>query len=213
MDLGAASTQGAFIGAVAGISGVVIGSILNWIREALSTRAQRLRNGTYLAIRVTCILDKYIVDCAAVVQDDGLSYGQRDEHGCLSPQVETPEAPSYPNDLDWKSIDRLLAYHLLAMQNETDAADASIDAAWDYAATAPDYDEFFEEREAQYAKLGLAAHAYGEQLRKTYGIPAREFGQWNPVEKLREAREAVGKRRQERYARNATMLDSIPQQP
>src|SRR5438105_541965 len=48
-------------------------------------------------------------------------------------------------------------YRLLSMPNEAEAADRKIGFAWQYAAGPPDFEEYFEERQDQYAKLGLAA--------------------------------------------------------
>jgi hypothetical protein len=109
-------------GAVFGLIGVVIGSLLNWFREMLTDWRTRARHARYLAIRVVCVLDKYVGKCAEVVADDGLSYGQRDEQGCLRSQVPTPSPLDFPHDLDWMSIEHTLMYRLLSMPNEAGAA-------------------------------------------------------------------------------------------
>ena len=68
----------------------------------------------------------------------------------------------------------------------------------EYAATPPDFGEFFEEREDQYSTLGLAASAITEELRVKYGIPRRDFGEWNPVERLKKAKQELEEYRRKR---------------
>ncbi|MBC9794945.1 hypothetical protein [Sinomicrobium weinanense] len=59
-------------------------------------------------IRFLHILDKFVEDCADVIGDDGLSFGQRTPEGYLEPQVKVPGAPIFPEDVDWKSIEHEL---------------------------------------------------------------------------------------------------------
>src|SRR5207249_1392682 len=73
-----------------GLMGVVVGALLALLRDVWSDRRTRKRHARYLAIRVVCILDKYIENCAEVVLDNGLQEGQRDEQGCLQSQVRPP---------------------------------------------------------------------------------------------------------------------------
>jgi len=192
--------QGLF-GAISSLAGVAMGSALAWLREALAHRTMRERSARYLAIRVICLLDKYVEACASVATDDGLDHGQPDEEGCRSPQVQAPEAPAFPGDLDWRSIDHSLAYRLLSMPNAAEAAEHSISVASEYQAGPPDYEEYFEERQDQYAMLGLAAHALTEELRNRYGIPQLDIQVWNPVEQMREARQQVEEARRKRKER------------
>jgi len=198
-------------GAVFGLVGVFVGAVLTalltWTREVLADRRTRGRAARYLAIRVVCILDKYVERCAEVVSDQG----EPDEQGCLAPQVSSPPPPEFPPDLDWRSIDHALMYRLLSMPNEAEAAASSVAAITEYVAGPPDYAEYFEERQVQYAKLGLAAFVLTEELRKTYGIPALEFGAWNPVDRLNKARKEVEeerRKRQEHFSASASLLTS-----
>jgi hypothetical protein len=193
----------AVFGAAVGIVGVVIGSFLTLLREVWSDSRMRARHARYLAIRVVCILDKYIENCAEVVSDDGLCDGRRDEQGCLQAQVPTPPPPAFPEGLDWKSIDHALMYRLLSMPNEADAADRKIDFTWQYVAGPPDFEEFFEERQDQYATLGLAAFALTQEMRTKYDIPAQSFGEWNPPKRLAKAKAEVEEDRRKRRQRLA----------
>ncbi len=193
----------AVFGAAVGIVGVVIGSFLTLLREIWSDSRMRTRHARYLAIRVVCILDKYVENCAEVVADDGLCEGRRDEQGCLQAQVSTPPPPAFPEGLDWKSIDHALMYRLLSVPNQAEAADRKIDFVWQYVAGPPDLEEFFEERQDQYATLGLAAFALTQEMRAKYDIPRQTLGEWNPSERLAKAKEQVEEDRRNRRQRLA----------
>ena len=186
--------------AIFGLIGVFVGGLLTWFRDAWSDGRTLKRHARYLAIRVVCVLDKYVQDCADVATDDGLCQGQRNERGYLEAQVSKPPPPTFPQDLDWKSIDHELTYRLFSLQNESEAADRMISFASENAFP-PDFEEVFEERQYQYAMLGLAAFALTQELRDKYTISARTPGEWNPVEKLREAKNEVDKYRRDRMQR------------
>jgi hypothetical protein len=194
--------------AIFGLAGVAVGALLAWFQAAWSDRKERQRHARYLAIRVVCVLDKYVENCAAVVSDDGLRDGQRDEEGCLAPQVDEPSPPAFPEDLEWKSIEHGLMYRLLSLPSEAEAAARMIGAASEHAFP-PDYEEAFEERQYQYARLGLAAFALTKEIRKEYGIPPKELGDWDPVEHLSKGKEQVEEQRSKRRQRLADSASSL----
>lgn len=170
--------------AVIGFCGVVLGVFLTGAKDWLSDFRVRSRDARYLAIRVVCALDQYVDGCVGVVGDDGLYHGQRDQDGCRDIQVSLPDAPSFPKDIDWKSIPQGLMYQTLRFPNEIEAANRQIGGVWDMLAFPPDYEEGFEERQFQYASLGLSASNLANDFRKKYGIHDREHHGWDPEEYL-----------------------------
>lgn len=108
--------------ALFGLVGVFVGAMLTWVREVWSDRRTRGRHARYLAIRVVCVLDRYIESCAEVVSDDGLCHGQRNEQGYLVPQIPLPAPPAFPEDLDWKSIEPSLMYLILSLPSRVGRA-------------------------------------------------------------------------------------------
>lgn len=177
--------------ALFGFLGVIVGSILPWVKDSLTARKERNRNAQYLAIRVACTLNKYVNDCAQAVSDDGTCMGQpANADGTHSPQKKTPTSPLYPEDVDWKSIDSSLMFSLLSLPNEAESADRSIDAVSEHA-DPPDYEEFFEERRYQYACLGLKALDLEKRIRIKYGIPLELITQWNPYDYFMNGKIAV----------------------
>lgn len=171
--------------ALIGLVGVVIGAAITWAQGWWSARKARVEDARYLAIRVVCVLDKYLDACAEVVGDDGLAMGQRDKDGYLSPQVPTPKPIEYPDDVDWLSVDHDLMYALLSLPNRCEAANGAVSFAMDNSFP-PDFEDFFEERERRYIDLGLTTADLAERLRKTYAIPALTRGEWDPAARLRE---------------------------
>jgi len=197
--------------AIFGLVGVLIGSAISWLQSYWLNRQVAKKAAQYLAIRVVCIFDKYLEDCVSVVKDDGLSCGQRTPDGCLKPQVSSPGAPVFPDDVDWKSISHNLMYEILSFPSDVDAADRSIAFTADVVASPPDYEEFFEDRAFHYAQFGLRAYELAKRLRKTYDIPAKEYGDWKPVSELEGELKKIKEARAHRGKRNAELMASMAQ--
>lgn len=193
--------------AIFGLVGVLIGSGITWFQTFWVNKQELNRSARYLAIRVACVLDKYVEDCAAVVRDDGLSYGQRTSEGFLEPQVKSPGPPVYPDDVDWKSIDHEMMYKLLSFPSDVEGGEGIISAAWDIASP-PDYEDWFEERAFWYAQFGLAAYALAEDLSNKYGIQKKTYKNWNPVAELKKELEALHKRRETRFEAHRRFVNS-----
>lgn len=162
----------------------------------------------YLAIRIVCVLDKFVEDCVAVVSDDGLCHGQRTEDGRRELQVKSPGPPVYPDDVDWKSIDHGLMYEMLSFPSDVEAGDNVISFSWDVSHP-PDYDEGFEERAFRYAGFGLKAYELAKKLREKHDIPDKSYEDWNPVAELRKELEKIEARRKKYEADHAEWLSKM----
>ncbi|MER8883002.1 hypothetical protein [Mesorhizobium sp. M0816] len=140
------------------------------------TKDEHDRDARYLAIRVVCILDRFIAGCSEVVADSGES----DAEGYRHTTAKYPDL-QFPDDVDWRSIAPKLMYRILALPNDLDSAHKSIQYMADVVATPPDYEEIFEERNYQFGKLGLAALALADEIRETFEIPLHNYGPgWHP---------------------------------
>jgi hypothetical protein len=190
---------------IIGLAGVVIGAMLTslftWVKDWWIERKSRERRARYLAMRVVCILDKFVQDCVNVAYDKGVE----DADGWLKPQVRRPERLSLPTDVDWSSVNHDVMYRALSLPSEVDIAENNIGFA---AEDADDY-EFFEERQYQYACLGLNAVTLARDLRDTYSIPSRVFGHWDPEAELQEKKDGIEKRRKERKTEPSIFDDMI----
>jgi len=180
--------------AIFGLIGVLLGSGISWFQSFWQHEKERNKSAKYLAVRIVCVLDKYLNDCTDVVTDDGLSYGQRTSDGCLEPQVKTPGPPVYPDDVDWKSIDHELMYRLLSFPSEVADGDRMISFTWDIAGP-PDYEDWFDERKFQYSQFGLMAYKLSDDLSSKYGIKKRVYNNWDPIVDLKRELQTVVKRK------------------
>lgn len=184
------------ISAGSGLGGVIVGTVLPWILDRWNNK----RRARYLAIRVVCILDEFLDQCTSIVGDDGLSDGQRNADGSLEPQVAQPKGLPLPSDVDWRSIDHNLMYKILALPSRIDADKRSISFAVKHS-FAPDYNEFFEERQYRYACLGLDVFTLTEGIRTTYEIPRQESGDWDSVAYLTDEKARIERKRVDRGSR------------
>ncbi|MEJ1379327.1 MAG: hypothetical protein RPU34_05880 [Candidatus Sedimenticola sp. (ex Thyasira tokunagai)] len=197
--------------ALIGLLGVVVGAFIAGAREYWIAKSVNRKSAEYLAIRVVSVLDGFVEGCAEVVGDDGLYHGQAGPDGCRSVQVSTPEFSVESLDVDWKSIPSSLMYEILSLPNRVSAADQRIDGALEYVAGPPDYEELFEERQIQYGELGLKAASLSDELRKAYGVPAREYLDWDPVQHITEGKGRAIAERNERNARSEELWHSMQQ--
>ncbi|ADJ28772.1 hypothetical protein [Nitrosococcus watsonii] len=192
--------------------GVVLGVLLNAIKEWWFQKGKNKKDLEYLAIRISCILDTFINGCADVVADDGLCYGQPDQDGCRSIQTKTPNFDPLSVEVEWKALPASLMYEVLSLPNQIEAANHKISGAFEYAASPPNYEEGFEERQLQYAALGLKAHGLASKLRNIGKLPpqvAPAPDEWNPMQFMKEAVDKIEKLQKERNARNKAFMQKI----
>lgn len=136
--------------------------------------------------------------CAEVVGDDGLCEGIPDEDGYHSIQVQAPKFHPMSLNVEWKSLPVNLMYEILDFPYKAEIADQAINSAFEYEAGPPDYWEGFEERQFQYATLGLAASQLTTKLRNHVDLPARSVGGWNPVFYMEKKKSVIESRRAKR---------------
>ncbi|WLD24318.1 hypothetical protein NU10_02640 [Flavobacterium dauae] len=183
--------------AIFGLVGVLVGSAISWFQVHWTNKQAAKKNAKYLAIRVVCVLDKFVEDCADVISDDGLSFGQRTPDGLLQPQVKAPGPPIFPEDVDWRSIEHELMYKILSLPSEVEGADRMIKFSESIAGP-PDFEDWFNERSFHYSQLGLVAYKLSEELCEKYGIQKKTYNDWDPLEGLKAELNTVEKRRQKR---------------
>lgn len=168
--------------AIFGLIGVALGAILAVAREWWFQNRKSKKEAEYLVILVSCELERYASRCAEVVGDDGLCEGQPDEEGYSSIQVPSPKFDPHEFSVEWKSLPGNLMYAVLNFPNKAGFAEKTVSEAFEHAATPPDYWEGFEERQLQYAQLGLAALELADQLRNYVGLASlNSNSEWNPA--------------------------------
>ena len=193
-----------------GLFGVLLGSLITVSKDAWASSRQRRRDGSYAAIRIVNILDEYAHKCIDVVQDDGTLYGQmaRTEDGeeCRDARVASPPPLVFPDDIDWRSLNKKLMHRILALPSMARSTNRYISVASEHAYP-PDYDEYFEARQEGYAKLGVEALDISDVLRQRFSIETKGRAQlgteWSPEQFLRETITKFEKRHSARAKKSA----------
>lgn len=185
--------------AVIGLAGVAIGALLTPAIDWLKTSRASRKSAAYLSVRVVCILDQFIDKCADVVGDDGTA----DQDGYYS-YKPLPDAPVFPDDLDWRSIDNELMYEILSLPNRVLFAESKIDNFAD--TVGPPYDDMAEERQYEFAVLGLAANSIKDKICGTYNIPQPKLTSWDVVAFMTEQQVTIEDLRRRREENRAELL-------
>lgn len=167
-----------------GLLGVILGSLLAGFKDWLTHHFKRKGNGRYAAVRLITVLDEYSQGCVSVVSDDGTCMGHpagRTEQGeeYYVPQATKPEPPTFPDDIDWRSISFKLMYRVLSLPNDARETDRYIAASAENSFP-PDYDELFSARQEGYAHLGLESVNLVKDLRREFRLPEtpKKFWDW-----------------------------------
>nr|WP_315223983.1 hypothetical protein [uncultured Albidiferax sp.] len=170
--------------AVIGFLGVLVGAGITVVKDLIFARRAKREAAEYLAIRIVTAMDLFVEGCTAVMFDDGLCEGQKDESDCLQIQTSAPEFHIHLLDGEWKALPTNLMYEILSFPNLVSAAEHQVKGAFDYGG--PPYDEGFEERQFQYTALGLKGVHLANEFRQAFKIPLRDYTDWNPFAHLTE---------------------------
>lgn len=188
-----------------GLLGVALGVILTYWREFLTQRRKDKKDLGYLAAIVSAQLDRFVSGCCEVVGDDGLDRGNRDEHGYRTTQVATPKFDPVGLSVEWRSLPSGLMFEILDMPYRIDVVNGGISNTLEFAADPPDFELFFEQRQYEYAKLGLQAAEMAKRLRKLAGYPERERSEWDPLAYMQEEMQKIDDVRKARELRGQSL--------
>lgn len=154
----------------------------------------------YLVVMVVFALDKYVNDAAAVVMDDG-EPDLDDQYHSRSPVAELPTFKPEDIKVEWTVLSPELTYRVFNLGPQTAHAVGAIDYEAEQA-SAPNYPEVFEERQVQFAELGLAAAELADDLRRLVNLPGYKLsGNWNPVAVMQTRRTELFELRRKRAER------------
>ncbi|MES2918983.1 MAG: hypothetical protein V4729_10255 [Pseudomonadota bacterium] len=195
--------------AVYGLIGVVLGVFLTIVKEWWFQSRKNKKEAEFLAIQIACMLDRFVAGCVAVAGDDGLCHGQPDENGYSSIQVDTPKFEPDIAKVEWKSLPASLMHKALSFPNKIEVANNRISAAFEYAATPPDYAEGFEERQLRYAELGIEASGIAKSLRSHIGLPTNAEEEWDPLHHLTKMKAYLLELQAAREAEHSAMVANL----
>lgn len=163
--------------AIFGLIGVALGGLLPLAREWWFQRRQEAKDAGFLVILVARQLDLYVSNCASVVADDG----EPNMGNYYQPTTSTPAFKLELLEVEWKSLPVGLMYEIFDFRFWAEQAEKKSSNAFEHASP-PDFEEGFEERQYQYAILGIRAHELANRLRAHIGLPPRQYvGNWDPI--------------------------------
>ncbi len=183
--------------AIIGLLGVVIGSVIVIAKEWWFDHRKNKKDKEYLCIKISCKFDKFIHNSYDVVSDNGLFQGEYDSDGCRSPQVSLPKFEPELENVNWKSLPVDLMYKILDFPNEVESANYKINGVDEYESYPPDYKKVFEERQYQYALLGVKAFEIASTLRKEANITERIYA-WDIIGRMHDEILEIEKLRKDR---------------
>jgi hypothetical protein len=192
--------------AVFGLIGVLVGAILTGVREWWFQNRKNRKDAEYLAIQVSCQLEKFIAGCAGVAGDDGLCEGQTDKDGYRSIQVESPTLALNDLKVEWKVLPANLMYSILQFPYKAELVAQKTMYEFNHASP-PDYSEAFEERQLQYSILGIDASRLVAQLLKHVALPEAKPDEWDPIAFMRDQKAKIDSLRQNRAADHRNLFE------
>lgn len=192
-----------------GLVGVAFGFLLTFVKDWWMQKSKQQKEISYLCIHVSCALDRFIDGCVGVVGDDGLFQGQPDKDGYHFIQVTLPTFEPESLDVDWKSVPAKIFYEILNFPIAIESSNKIISAEFQNVAFPPEYYEGFEERQLQYAILGIKADDLASRLRKLGKLPPKEISEYNPVKYMNERKSKIEELRDKRYRRQQEMINSV----
>lgn len=136
--------------------------------DALKDFLRRKRSARYAGLRCAIILERYAVDCWDIFV---MSEGEYDRHRDVSPQP-LPNAPVYPDDIDWNALDQSLAIEVLSFHNGSSIAQSQAEYARLWESNPFEFQTAAKER-------GLRALTLAGRLRERY-----KLGNSNELDRL-----------------------------
>lgn len=173
---------------IGGLSGVVAAGA-KWGLDLLSDRMKRRLEGSYAALRVVVILERFTSACDAHLRNRDLQH----QLGQISAAGILPKLDEFPANLDWRHFDPNLAMWALGLPASIEAAQGSCHRAdWES-------DDYWAS-EGEAIRLGLEAWELAGLIRRRYGLGLNKqiagVADYLMAERARRAKAAAGLRAQ-----------------
>jgi hypothetical protein len=180
--------------AIIGFIGVIIGALTTVFKDYYFQKKKDEKDAKYLAALLSFELDRYASACADVVGDDGLCEGQPDPNGYYRVQVSIPVFEPLLIKGEWTALPQDIMYEVLDLPHKAEAANGKISSVFEFD-NPPDFSSGFEERQFQYANLGINALMLADKLKTHAGFPKRADLRWSPMKYLVDQLSAIEKTR------------------
>lgn len=160
--------------AVIGFAGVVIGSLAIIVYQVVTERRKIKRKARYLAVRLSCLLEEYIDECDAVLENADYNLQLDDEtihYGLGSFDVSMPTGSLFPDDLDWTSIDMRFAYDAFMLANKTVIYNRNVQTIREHIDDPFDFGQEYIARKEHCQELQALAHSLVDRIRARWDLP------------------------------------------
>ncbi|MCD9087372.1 hypothetical protein [Stenotrophomonas sp. SY1] len=163
--------------AVIGLFGVVVGAGLTSRRERNAEARKAKKDAALLAAIIGGELDKFISSCADVAQDDGTV---DPTSGFWDESTAVPSFDPSKFAVEWRSIDEKIMFDIHDLPYQIGFSNGAISDAAEHDSP-PDFPDWFEERQYQYARLGLHCVDIVARLRTAAKLrPRPKTFEWKP---------------------------------
>ncbi|UCQ13141.1 hypothetical protein [Edwardsiella tarda] len=134
-------------------------------RAAAAKKADEER--LFISTELVFVLERFVEDCAKIVIDDG----EENADGEYYPTTSTPSGLKLGEiSGNWRVLSSRLMYRIHELPVLLNEAERRIVYTTDIS-TPPRHTEFFQERQYQYARLGIKALFLSIRLRRLVGLP------------------------------------------
>ena len=139
---------------------VCAGWVLSMFTPAATRWLTRKRRRRSFALLVCPILDKFVADCQAAINDEG-----RYRNGNRLPSVPMPTEPEFPAEIDWTSINAAMAYRILSLRAATARVDHELRYVEEELHDPPENEPWFSYRRKRCLQLASEASDLSTDLR------------------------------------------------
>lgn len=150
---------------------VLISISAAWVLSVFTPAANRWltkkRRRRALALLVCPLLEQFMLDCQAAIDDEG----QR-RKGNRHPSVPMPTGPEFPPEVDWASIDPRLANRVQWLRSAATRADQELRHLAEELHDPPENEPWFSHRRTRCHRLLYHATKLSFTLREVAGLPA-----------------------------------------
>lgn len=196
MDSGTAGLVGVFLGAV-------IAAATKWVEHKFASG----RDARYLATVLSVQLERLVIACAEVATD----CGEPDAQGNMSPRVQAPELRLELIQGNWRALSPELMHAVHLLPYKLDLASAAASAAYENDMP-PDWDDFYETRQLEYARVGLEVDRVASDLSRNFKYSRPGWPGWNPVVTLASVIDGIDVRRSVRESALEVPRENAPSQ-
>lgn len=148
----------------AGIVTAIITQLLTWLRDLHKDKTTNARIASYSALRLAVELEAFSIACADAISEADLSASSGGHAGRIHTKI--PNLQSFPEDIDWRTLDPSISAKVLTIRNEITVAQQSIDFWYEV-----DHDCVPNACVDQLGLCGYRAWKTAVELRKRYGLP------------------------------------------